>query len=248
MYRYITQIAFRTVIILLLLPVFGCKSIASDKYVGAVYSVVLIDQDSQDKIIGQTIHEYGRITNSVITDTSGKATLSFIGIIPVISLTGYYEPIHLLVSPSQTGVDTINVGDKEYRNSKKVEHKAVRSLNRSKAKFSPQDIWVVDTILVHLNSAKERYEQHEPGFREKRLRSLLPRNIDQGYTLRFDGRKGMLINHDVGYTYDPKGEYFSLNDKDAVYLFNWYLIDSETLVWIRDDEYGSIEYRLNSEE
>ena len=230
--------------ILLFLSLSGCQSISSERYVGKVYTAVVINQQSEEVFIGQTIHEYNRPTNAVITNEAGIFSLPFIGIIPVITLTGFYEPISLIAYPGFTGIDTIRIGSRNLRRSQRLRDKASRALNRSRKDFSLQSTWVVDTIIAHKNRYMEHYEEYEPNFHIQQLRSLIPNEFARGDTLDFRRDGLVYTGKHKPYRYDHRGEYFSLLDGDAVIQFSWYLINSNTMTWVRDDEYGAIECRL----
>ena len=211
---------------------------------GKVYTAVVIDQQSEEVFIGQTIYEYDRPANGVITDETGMFSLPFIGTIPVITLTGFYEPISLIAYPGSAGIDTIRIGSGYFRRSQRLRNKASQALTRSRADFSLQSTWVIDTIIAHTNSYMEHYEEYEPGFRIQQLRSLIPNELAKGDTLDFRKDGWVYANKIKSYNSDHRGKYFFLSDGDAVFQFSWYLINPSLMAWIRNDEYGSIECRL----
>lgn len=53
----------------------------------------ILDGESGEELIGLTVHEFNRPLNHTRTDSAGNFKLTLKGKHPLISITGYYEPL-----------------------------------------------------------------------------------------------------------------------------------------------------------
>ena len=153
---------------------------------GKIATGVIIDEESKQPIIGQSIYEYERHSNNTLTDTSGKFQIEFIGNKPVIELTGTYEPIIVEIEFHRKNIITLN--NQTSQQSKKLLKQLNQAHKKTKkkwAEFPIDGIWEVIEVNYHYSQQYDYMDEIDPTQRPNKLKRQFPNELNMNFQINF---------------------------------------------------------------
>ena len=70
----------------------------------------IIDQESGEPMIGQSVIEFNNARNGTLTDITGYFEIQFQGNHPILELTGCFEPLYVKIEPDEHNVIKLDFG------------------------------------------------------------------------------------------------------------------------------------------
>ena len=209
----------------------------------------IIDGETGEILIGQSVHEYDRFTNNTLTDTLGNFELKFLGNNPIITLTGFYEPFYIEISPNE--FNNIVLNSETIRESKKTLNrisKFEKSERKKYAKTSLIGIWEVVAINKFVNPQWKYPDEIESGSTDKRPGRLFPCQLIENSLLKFEGDKKLIVNSEEEYRFSKGENYLSISYSDVVYMFKYEFKDKNTLSFRKETSLGESEWVIKRKE
>lgn len=203
----------------------------------------IIDGETGEILIGQSVNEYDRFTNNTLTDTLGNFELKFLGNNPIITLTGFYEPFYLEINPNE--FNNIVLDSKVIKESKKTFNRISKfeeSESEKYAKTSLIGVWEVVAINKFVNPQWKYLNEIESGSTDRKLGRLFPCKLIENSLLKFEGDKKLIVNSEKEYRYSKGENYLSISYSDVVYMCKYEFKDENTLSFRKEINLGESEW------
>lgn len=202
----------------------------------------LIDGGTGEILIGQSVFEYDRTSNNVLTDTLGYFELDFLGNNPIIGLAGFYEPLFIEINPGKFNEIVLN--SKVIKTSKRIFKKISKFKNNESKKYtkiSLKGTWEVVEVNKFINSQWEYLDEIESGFINKKLNRLFPCELRKSNLLTFKVDENLIVNAEI-FQFNRGDNYLSLTYSDMVYMYRYEFINENTFSFRKQINLGEVEW------
>jgi hypothetical protein len=210
---------------------------------GKIIKGKIIDGETGEILIGQSVNEYDRFTNNTLTDTLGNFELKFLGNNPIIALTGFYEPFYIEMNPNE--FNNIVLDSKTIKESKKTFNRISKfrqSENKKYTKTSLIGTWEVVAINKFVNPDWKYLDEIESGLTDKRLGRLFPCELKENSLLKFEADKKLIVNSGKEYRFSKGENYLSIRYSDVVYMYKYEFKNENTLSFRKEISLGESEW------
>jgi len=202
----------------------------------------IIDGETDEILIGQSVYEYDRTSNNTITDTLGNFELTFLGNNPIIGLIGFYEPFFIEIDPNK--FNNIALDSKTIRTSKKTFNKISKfkkSESEKYAKTSLKGTWEVIEVNKFISSQWKYLDEIESSSTNRRLNRLFPCELKEKSLIKFEEER-LIVNSEKEYRFGKGENYLSISYSDVVYMFRYEFKDENTLSFRKEINLGESEW------
>ena len=203
----------------------------------------IIDGETGEVLIGQSVYEYDRNSNNTLTDTLGNFKLFFLGNNPIIKLKGFSEPFFIKISPNE--FNNIILDSKAIETSKKT-FKSISKFKQNEYKkynkISLLGTWEVIAINKFVNPQWKYLDEIEPNSINRKLNRLFPCELKRGNLIKFEVDEKVIINSEKEYRFSNSENYLSISYSDVVFMYEYEYKDKNTLLFRKEINLGESEW------